>query len=110
MKNFIQRGDVLTITAGADLVSGQGLLVGDLFGVVTVGVASGAKTELHVGGGVFELPKVSAQAWTQGASIYWDDTAKNCTTTTSTHKKIGVAAAVADNPSATGRVLLNATV
>lgn len=109
MKNYIQRGDVLTITAGATLTSGQGLLVGDLFGVVTVGCQSGEKTELHVGGGVFELPKVSAQAWTLGASIYWDDTAKNCTTTVGSNKKVGVAAAAADNPSATGRVLLNAT-
>jgi len=39
--------------------------------------------------------------------IYWDDAAKNATTTVGTNKLIGVATAAAANPSATGRVRLN---
>lgn len=107
MKNFIQTGDTLTLTAPYARLSGQGMLVGSIFGVATADVASGADVEARLAG-VVDLAKVSAQAWTQGALIYWDDTAKNCTTTSSTNKLIGVAAAAAANPSATGRVRLNA--
>jgi predicted RecA/RadA family phage recombinase len=58
--------------------------------------------------GVFDLATVSAQAWTAGVLIYWDNTAKNTTTVSTSNKLIGVAAAAAANPSSTGRVRLNA--
>jgi predicted RecA/RadA family phage recombinase len=54
-----------------------------------------------------EVAKVSAQAWTVGAPIYWDDTAKLFTTTSTSNTLAGVAVAAAANPSATGRVRLN---
>ena len=106
MKNAVQTGDVLTLTAPYARTSGQGMLVGSIFAVCTTDIASGATGEAETLG-VFELAKLSAQAWTVGALIYWDDTAKNCTTVASTNKLIGVATAVAQNPSATGRVRLN---
>jgi predicted RecA/RadA family phage recombinase len=56
---------------------------------------------------VGDLAKVSAQAWTEGAKIYWDDTAKNFTTTSGGNTLAGVAAAAAANPSATGKVRLD---
>ena len=43
--------------------------------------------------GVYELKKLGSQAWAVGARIYWDDSAKNMTTTASTNKLVGVAAA-----------------
>ena len=33
MKNYVSSGATLTITAGADIASGAGVLVGSLFGV-----------------------------------------------------------------------------
>jgi predicted RecA/RadA family phage recombinase len=54
--------------------------------------------------GVFELPKVSAQAWTVGAPIYWDGTAGNATTVTTSNTLIGYATEAAANPSSVGRV------
>ena len=84
-----------------------GLLVGGIFGVANCDAASGAAVEADTEG-VFDLAKVSAQAWaTVGLKIYWDDTAKNCTTTSSGNTLIGVNVATAANSSATGRVRLN---
>lgn len=106
MKNLVQKGDVVTITAAAAGTSGSGLLIGKLFGVLTADVAVGAEVELALVG-VFTLPKTEAQAWTVGAAIYWDDAAKVCTTTATSNTKIGHALAVAANPSTTGVVRLS---
>ena len=106
MKNFIQSGDTITVAAPADVASGAGVLVGTLFGIAAYGALSGVDVEIATRG-VFELPKVSAQAWTQGAAVYWDNTAKLATTTASGNTLIGKAVAVAANPSATGVVRLN---
>ena len=106
MKNFIQPGKVVTITAAADLVSGQGLLMGKLFGVVNADTGTGAEGELSLEG-VYTLPKVEAQAWSFGALIYWDDATKLCTTTASGNTKIGHALAAVENPSTAGTVRLS---
>lgn len=106
MKNFIQPGDCITIAAPYDVVSGAGALVGSLFGVASGDALSGADVVL-CRTGVFSMAKVSAQAWTVGAKIYWDDTAKLCTTVSTSNSLIGVATAAAANPSGTGDVLLD---
>jgi predicted RecA/RadA family phage recombinase len=106
MNNVIQDGKVLTLTAPYAVASGAGALVGSIFAVATAAVANGASGEFQRLG-VFELAKVSAQAWTVGAKIYWDNTNKQCTTTSSGNTLIGVATAVAADPSSTGYVLLD---
>lgn len=97
MKNFVQPGEVVTLTAPYDRASGQGALVGALFGVATVDVLSGAEAEFALDG-VFKLEK-SAGAGTaiaQGAKAYWDNTAKKLTGVASgnTHVGYGIVAAV----------------
>jgi predicted RecA/RadA family phage recombinase len=89
MKNFIQEGDVIRMTAPYNVAAGAGLLVGSMFGVAQITAVSGTLVDAAVEG-IFVLPKATG-AWTEGAKIYWDDTAKNCTTTSSTNKLIGVA-------------------
>ncbi|MEO1733184.1 MAG: DUF2190 family protein [Pseudomonadota bacterium] len=106
MKNYIQTGENITITATAAGTSGSGLLVGDLFGVLMGDVAVNEEVELKLVG-VFELPKTEAQTWTVGAAIYWDDTNAVCTTTGTGNTKIGHAVVAAANPSTTGTVLLS---
>lgn len=106
MKNYVQRGDVLTLIAPYAVASGAGLLVGSIFGVATADAASGAEVETKTEG-VFDLAKTSAQAWTAGVLIYWDNTNKVATTSSSDNKLIGAATRAAANPSATGRVRLN---
>jgi predicted RecA/RadA family phage recombinase len=96
----------MTVPAPANVASGEGVRVGVLFGVAVRAAQSGQPVEIATRG-VFTLPKVSAQAWTVGAAIYWAG-ASGCTTVAGTGNiLIGVAAAVADNPSATGLVRLN---
>lgn len=106
MRNYIQAGNTVTVAAPYALASGAGALVGTLFGVASGAADNGAEVEL-VTRGVFELPKLSAQAWTVGAIIYWDNTNKWCTTVASTNVAIGKALAVAANPTATGIVRLS---
>lgn len=107
MKNFIQRGEVVPVTAPADVASGALVKVGVLVGVAEHDAASGEAVNIAVSG-VFELSKVSAQAWTEGAALYMvPGTGLVTTATTAGNVLIGVALAAAANPSATGIVRLN---
>lgn len=108
MKNYVAAGDTLEFTASADIASGQGVVLGSIFGVATGAVANGATGVLKLSG-VFDLPKVGSQAWTVGQPVYWDAGNGHATTTASTHKRIGIAAAaVAGGAGDTvGRVRLN---
>ncbi|CCF19157.1 conserved protein of unknown function [Pseudorhizobium banfieldiae] len=106
MRNFIQPGKVLTAVApSGGVVSGQLVQVGLIIGVAATSAAEGEQYELALGE-VYELPKVSAQAWTMGAAIYMDATGI-ATTVATDNTKIGVAAAAAANPSGSGLVRLN---
>lgn len=109
MKNYIAPGEHITVAAPYAVSAGGGALVGTVFGVAQADAESGADAVL-VRRGVFELAKTSAQAWTVGAKLYWDDTNKVATTTASGNTLIGAALAVAANPSATGTVLLDGTI
>ena len=106
MKNFIQEGSTLTIAApSGGVVSGGVVIVGFMIGIATAAAAVGVPVAVKVNG-VFELPKVSAQAWTVGAAIYWDAGAGNATTTSSGNTLMGYASEPASNPSSVGRVKL----
>lgn len=106
MKNYIQPGDTVNLLAPYDVASGAGLLAGTLFGVASGAALSGAEVEAKTTG-VFTLPKLSAQAWTVGAAVFWDDSNKRCTTVSTDNTLIGKALAIAANPTATGVVRLN---
>lgn len=103
--NHVQPGNTITLLAPANVLSGAGVLVGGIFGVAQYDALSGAEVECDVVG-VWDLAKVSAQAWAAGDPIYWDNTAKLATTVASGNTPIGYATLVAANPSSTGRVLL----
>ncbi|WP_064033458.1 DUF2190 family protein [Methylosinus sp. R-45379] len=105
-KNFVQPGCSLTLLAPYDITSGKGALIGAIFGVAQFDALSGVDC-VFTTDGVWELTKVSAQAWAIGQKIYWDAAAKNCTTVAAGNAFIGAATAVAANPSATGYVRLN---
>lgn len=109
MKNYQQKGDIVTLIAPAALASGVGVLVGSIFGITQNAAASGAEVEA-LRQGVFTHAKNSAEAWTVGDKVYWDNTAKVFTTTVGTNTLVGAAYAVAANPSATGTVLLDGAI
>jgi predicted RecA/RadA family phage recombinase len=106
MKTFQQPGEVLTFIAPTGgVVAGTGVKIGDILVIPTITAAqtlpfTGVRT------GVVEHAKLSAQAWTEGQQVNWDDTNKRFTTVTTGNYRAGVALAVAANPSATGKVVL----
>lgn len=108
MKNYVQDGEAITVEAPTGgVTSGDGVLLGKLFGVAQT-TALATEPVAIVTRGVFTLPKLSAQAWTVGADIYWDAGNDRCTTVSTSNTLIGKATAVAANPSDTGNVRLNA--
>ncbi|GGO38176.1 hypothetical protein GCM10010991_35060 [Gemmobacter aquaticus] len=110
MKNYVQPGNTITLTAPYAVTSGDGLLVGSIFGVAAGTAAVGEAVEAALTG-VYDLKKVASQAWTAGDKVYWDNTAKEATKTTTSNTLIGVAVvAVAGGAGDTiGRVRLNAS-
>ena len=89
MRNFLSPAKVVSVTAPYALNSGDGCLVGVLFGVASAPAANGATVQLSRLG-AFTLPKATG-AITQGAALYWDNTARNLTTTSSGNTKVGAA-------------------
>lgn len=108
-KNYVQPGETLTVVAPADVVSGAGVLVGSLFGIALFSATSGAPVETRRVG-VFDVAKATGQAWTQGVKLYWDNTAKNLTTTSTSNTLVGVAAQAQASADAIGRALLTGQV
>ena len=77
MKNYIQPGHAIALAAPYDVASGDGLLVGAIFGVATHDALSGAEIEAQLVG-VVEITKVGSQAWAAGAkAIDWRGLYKN---------------------------------
>ncbi len=101
MKNFTQRGDILTLTPTAAVASGVGYLFGAaVFGVATNDVAANAAGEF-ITQGVVEIAKTSALAISVGDRLFWDATNKVVNKTSTAQQCVGVAVAAAANPSAT---------
>ncbi len=92
MRNFIQPGDSLaaSIPYASGVTSGQGMLVGALFGVAAVDGAQNAVIEVATKG-VFGLTKEPALAITAGARVFWDNTNRRITTTATGNFQVGLA-------------------
>jgi predicted RecA/RadA family phage recombinase len=95
MRNFLQNGDTLSLTApSGGVTSGLGVLVGSIFSVAAFSAAAG---EIFEGRrvGCFRLAAASGAGtdFVQGTKLYWDDTAKNVTKTATSNTAIGYAIA-----------------
>lgn len=76
MKTYLERGDVVVLTAPAGgVVSGQGYVVGSIF-VVAQHDADAGDQFSGVRVGVVQLAKNTSEAVTEGQVAYWDNTAK----------------------------------
>lgn len=110
MKTFTQLGAVLSLAPAADVASGVGYLFGTgLFGIATNPVLSGATGEFLTEG-VVTIGKTSALAIAVGDRLYWDATNKVVNKTATAQQCVGIAVAVAANPSATVSMKLGAYV
>ena len=65
MKNYVQAGVVITLLAPYALASGDGVLVGSLFGVATTSAANGFPVEVRREG-VVDLPALASDTAAQG--------------------------------------------
>lgn len=75
MQNYIQRGEVMTFIAAADVNGGDLVKVGELVGVVAYSAKAGEESEASLKG-VYEVPK-AAGALSQGAKLYFSDANDN---------------------------------
>jgi predicted RecA/RadA family phage recombinase len=108
MKNYVQPGETVTVTAPYALAAGDGALVGAaLFGVACGTYASGATDAEIVTEGVFDITALSTDTPAAGALLYWDNTNKRITTTASGNTKVGVAVAPKASGATTVRCRLN---
>jgi predicted RecA/RadA family phage recombinase len=72
-KNYVQPGDVVTLTApSGGVASGAGVVIGNLFAIATGAAAEGEQFEGQVTG-CWRLPKAAGQI-AEGAAVWWDAT------------------------------------
>jgi predicted RecA/RadA family phage recombinase len=106
---YIQSGDVLTMPAPTGgVTAGTPILIGTKVMIPRTTAAEAADADFHVGG-VHKVTKAGSQAWTIGAAVYWDDTAKDFTTTSSGNTAAGIAVEAVGSGSGetSGKILLN---
>lgn len=105
MKNYIESGDVLVVTAAAEINSGDVVITGSLIGVSVADAAVGEKVAVNLKG-VYSLPKKAADTIDQGQAVYWDTTPGEVTETSTDNTLIGYAFAAAGGSTTTVQVKL----
>lgn len=105
MKTYVQPGGTLTVTAPYAVLSGGGVLVGNLFGIAAGDIANGAQGEILTEG-VVEIAKTQALAIAAGDRVFWDDVNKVVNKTAAAQVCVGVAVEAAANPSDTVKIKL----
>lgn len=90
MKNYISEGKKVEFTAGANVLSGEPVVIGDLVGVSATDVLNGAEGVAEVEG-VFLLTKKGADVIAKGVKLYWDAALKEVTITAAANKVVGYA-------------------
>ena len=105
MKNFIQPGDSIDVALPADKVSGDGVMIGSLFGVLVAGGLSGETRAINTKG-VFELPKLTANVMTVGAKVNWNNTTFEFQLATSTLDNAATVVEAADGTKSVVKVKL----
>ena len=106
MKTFIQDGNIISITAAANITSGGGVLVGSIFGVATTDAVAGDEVEIGTVG-VYELPKLSTAVIAQGDRVAWNSSTGKVVVPATGMYLIGVATEAAGNGTATVKVRLD---
>ena len=105
MKNYVQEGKTITVTAPAAVTSGQYVVVGAIRGVAAFDAAQGEPVELATEG-VFTLPKVAADNIAAGDLLYWTGTACTKVPGSGSRPLVGAAVKAAGNGVATVNVKL----
>ncbi len=105
--NFIQDGDILTLTAPTGgVVKGTAIKINALLVVPLDTVAQTLPFQAAIVG-VWTLAKATGQTWSEGSILYWANGTTNFTTTATANERAGVAVAAAASGDTTGKVRLD---
>lgn len=103
-KNYVQPGNVMDAVVDSATDSGEVVVVGDVVGVAIADIAADTAGPVQVSG-VFELPKASSEAISQGASVFWTGSA--ITATAGSNTAAGICWKSAESADALVQVKLN---
>jgi predicted RecA/RadA family phage recombinase len=105
--NYKYSGDNVPVTAPYAVNSGDGVKVGNLYGVAMTQAASAAAVAIATTG-VFAVNKTTgaSTSYVAGANVHWDDTGRLATVSATSNIKIGVALVAASNTDTTVEVRL----
>lgn len=111
MENFVQRDDQdngLVVTAPYARSAGEGVLVGAMFGVCVDAASSGASVVVKRHG-VYTLAKATGAGEnpSAGAIVYWNDTNKNVSASSTGNTRIGYARSARTTADTTVDVVLD---
>lgn len=108
MANFVAAGTSIAVTApSGGVTGGKTYKVGGMIGVAVASAAEGEQYTLNLKGVYENQDKATGTAWTKGDVLYWDDTAKKYTKTSTSNTLAGFAYEDAASGDATGSVLLS---
>lgn len=96
MKNFVQPGNSLDLAAPNDVSSGDGAIVGSIFGIASNDALSGETLSFGVEG-VYEIAKLSTDVVAAGDKLNWNDTNKELQLATSDLDNVATAVEAAGN-------------
>lgn len=105
MASYVQGDCLIDYTPSSAVAAGDVVVLNDLIAVAPVAIAANALGAVSVEG-VWSLPKATG-AIGQGAVVYWDSTNSNITTTSTSNKRAGKAAAAAVSGDTSVKVLIN---
>jgi predicted RecA/RadA family phage recombinase len=105
---YVQDGCYVEVTLPYARNPGEGVLIGSLFGVCSLGGAQGDADNIHTEGiyGLTAATGASTDA-TQWAKAYWDNTNRRITPVASGNSYVGVFAVAKTTSQATAQVRLN---
>jgi predicted RecA/RadA family phage recombinase len=109
MKNYVQPGKTISVTAPYAVVSGQGVLVGAIFGIAAHDAAISTPVEIDTEG-VFDVAKDTATPFAQGAVAFWDDATKKLVAVDAVNKRVGMVMEAALAAATTVRIKLVAVI
>ena len=90
MKNLFATGDTNVIVAAADRVAGELVVFGDIHGIAQNDALTGEDLVINVVG-VYTVPKINSEAFTNGEFLYYNTTNKELTTTVGSNVIVGTA-------------------
>lgn len=93
----ISDGKSVKVTAAGTVEEGKFYLIEGFFGMAVQSVTSGQDVILNIEQAEFETDQIdTTQTFAKGTAIYWDDTAKKITETSTANRMIGRVTAAKD--------------